>query len=110
VPTHEDPPPKLAPVLLGITEGDRISIALAGGHYITGEVLEDEGGRSGEYFGRTGRHELRLEASGVTFELELRYHEDSEGVSEADSIDLRLVEGHDWFIPITPDIERIHKL
>jgi hypothetical protein len=46
----------------------------------------------------------------VEFELELHYHEDSSGVAQADSIDLRLVEGYDWSIPITPDIESVSKL
>lgn len=110
MPTHEDPSAGLAPALLGITKGDGISIALAGRHHITGQVLEDRGGQAGEYFGRIGRHELRFEASGVEFELELHYHEDSSGVAQADSIDLRLVEGYDWSIPITPDIESVSKL
>lgn len=61
----------------------------------------------GQHFETAGRYELEFEASGVRFRLSMQYREEEDGVPSTELLDFRLVEGHDWTIPITSEITRL---
>jgi len=105
--THDDPPDGTAATLLGLTEGDEFWLALASGDDMVGTVRATESEPPGDHFDTPGRYHVRFKAHGVTFTLTLRYDERDDGTPRVASLDFRLVEGHDWEIPITPDIVRL---
>jgi len=107
--THEEPPSEIAPLLLGLTEGDEYLLRFDDDNSMIGGILEDTRGSTGEYFDRSGRYRIHFEAAGVEFDLTMQYHEDTDGTPRAESLDLRLIEGSDWSIPITSDIDRLSK-
>jgi len=105
--THDDPPDGTAATLLGLTEGDEFWLTLASSDDMVGTVRAADGEPPGNHFDTPGRYHVRFAAHGVTFTLTLRYRERDDGVPWAESLDFRLVEGHEWSIPITPEIVRL---
>lgn len=106
-PTHPDPDPNLAPTLLGLTEGNQFWLRLASDDSLFCTVTATQTQPPTEHFDIAGRYELALESVGIDFRLVLRYRDADDGTASAESIDLRLVHGWDWSVPITPRIESI---
>jgi len=107
MPTHQNPPPDTASTLLAVTEEDEITVSLKCGAALIGPVETVAHEPPGEHLNTSGRRTVEFTASGVRFELDIQYRQDSEGLPSADSLDLHLIEGHDWRIPITEGIDRI---
>jgi len=107
--THEDPPNGAAEALLGATKGHKILVSLECGSSLIGKVEEEQLEEPGQYLETSGSRTLEFTASGVLFRLEMQYRENPEGGPHAESLNLHLVEGHDWEIPITDGTTRISR-
>jgi hypothetical protein len=100
-------PADVAPTVLGLTEGDELLLELSSNDSLIGEVIATEGTPPGEYLDSPGLYQFHFVASGVTFELTMRYRENANGHPNAESVSIALVEGHEWSIPIQVDIDRL---
>lgn len=99
--------PGAAPTLIGLTEGDGFYLVLGSKDSLVGTVLTAELNPPGKHFEGEGGLELLFESAGVRFSLEIRYTENAQGIPDAESLDLRLVEGANWSIPIDIPITRV---
>lgn len=105
--THPDPDPRIAGPILRLTAGDAIHLRLVDGHSFSGRVLEDIRTPSSTLFDTPAKYRLLFESAEVHFQLTLWYRDRNHSPPVADAIDLRLVEGRDWSVPITPGITAV---